>query len=56
MIFFSLKENVIEFSVGGLELSGLLFELLKGVDGVIQKFVKTLTFVFVFGSLLLELF
>ena len=56
MIVFSLKEDIVEFGVGGLELSGLLFELLESVDGVIQKLVKTFAFVFVFGSLLLELF
>jgi hypothetical protein len=32
VIFFGLKENVVKFGVGGLKLSGLLFELFEGVD------------------------
>jgi hypothetical protein len=32
VIFFGLKENIVKFGVGGLELSGLLFELFEGVD------------------------
>jgi hypothetical protein len=56
VILFGLKENVVKFGVGRLELSGLLFELLQSVNGVIQKFVKSFAFVFVFGSLFFELF
>ena len=55
VIFFGLKENVVKFGVGGLKLSGLLFELFEGVDWIVQEFVKSFTFVLVFGSLLLKL-
>lgn len=52
VVFFGLEENVVEFGVGGFELACFFFELFKSVDRVIEKLVKTLTFVFVFCSLL----
>lgn len=56
MIFFCLKQHVFQLGVGGLQLSGLLLQLLESGEVIIKKFIESFAFILILGAFFLELF
>ncbi len=55
MVLLGLEENILQLSVGRLDVSGLLFQLLESVYALIQELVQSLTLVLVFVPFFLQL-
>ena len=56
MVFLGLDEDIFQFAICRLELSGFLLKLLKSGQAVIKQFIQPFTLILVLSPFVLELF